>query len=110
MFIKAAILLAALTATANAAVVDFFNDNNCQDFSYSRNIYDNTCGPTGGFQSFRVTADGGNFQRLTAYSRNACAGASTACIDAYGNYGCVSATNVNGGSNAMSSGTDCGLV
>jgi hypothetical protein len=94
-------------ALANAAIVDLFADQNCETPAGSRNVYDDSCAPLGGFQSFRVTYQGGNGQYLTAYSPNNCNGGQTACISAQGDYGCHKAVNSRGGSNAMSSGHGC---
>ncbi|KAJ3507886.1 hypothetical protein NMY22_g16794 [Coprinellus aureogranulatus] len=72
-------LLAAISV--NAVVVDLFSDGNCQNHAGSRNVFDNSCAPLGGFSSFRITTRGGGDQLLSAYSRNACAGPVTACVD-----------------------------
>ncbi|KAH8726023.1 heterokaryon incompatibility protein-domain-containing protein [Phaeosphaeriaceae sp. PMI808] len=106
------ILLAIATgaAVSNAVVVDLFADTNCQVPAGNRNVWDNSCAPLGGFQSFRVTGSGGSGQQLSAYSRNACAGGVTACVGVGANGACVRATNDNGGSNAMSSSPVCGAV
>jgi len=105
------ISLAAITAfalLANAAVVDLFSDPDCRDHAGSRNVFDNTCARTGGFQSFRITSGGGSGQRVTAYSRNDCVAPSTSCTGADQVGACFRATNGQGGSNALSSYTFCG--
>lgn len=107
-FIKSTIALMAAFAFTNAAVVDLFSDTNCQVPAGSRNVWDNSCAPLGGFQSYRITSGGGGGQFISAYSRNACAGDVTSCVGA-GSGGCFQAINGNGGSNAMSSGTSCGV-
>lgn len=95
---------------SNAVVVDLFDDTDCNTPAGSRNVYDNSCAPLGGFQSYRITNSGGSGQQLSAYSRNACAGAVTSCTGVAATGGCIRATNDNGGSNAMSSSPVCGAV
>ncbi|KAJ3508772.1 hypothetical protein NMY22_g16509 [Coprinellus aureogranulatus] len=97
-------------AVSNAVVVDLFADTNCSIPAGNRNVFDNSCAPLGGFQSFRITGSGGSGQQLSAFSRNACAGPVTACVPVAATGSCVRATNDNGGSNAMSSSPVCGAV
>jgi hypothetical protein len=104
------ITLVAGAAVSNAVVVDLFADTDCQQPAGSRNVWDNTCAPLGGFQSFRITNSGGSGQQLSAYSHNYCAGPVTSCVGVGGTGDCVRATNDNGGSNAMSSSPVCGAL
>lgn len=97
-------------AVSNAVVVDLFADTDCNTPAGNRNVFDNSCAPLGGFQSFRITGSGGSGQQLSAYSRNACAGPVTACVPVSVTGDCVRATNDDGGSNAMSSSPVCGAV
>ncbi|KAK4445167.1 hypothetical protein QBC34DRAFT_413639 [Podospora aff. communis PSN243] len=61
--------------TANAAIIDMFRDKNCKEYVGTRNVWDNTCAPTGemGFESIRITAKGGFNQIITAYAADNCA-------------------------------------
>ncbi|KAF3000920.1 hypothetical protein E8E13_008529 [Curvularia kusanoi] len=102
--------LATSATLTSAVVVDLFADTNCNEPAGSRNIYENTCAPLGGFQSFRITGSGAGGQQLSAYSRNACAGPVTACTGVAATGDCQRATNDDGGSNAMSSSPVCGAV
>src|SRR4051812_3949346 len=54
----------------NAVVVDLFSDAACHIPAGGRNVWDNTCAPTSGFQSYRITFRGSHGQTLKAYSRN----------------------------------------
>lgn len=65
--------LLASTSLTSAVVVDLFADIDCTIPAGSRNVWDNTCAPLGGFQSFRITNSGGSGQQLSAYSKNYCA-------------------------------------
>ena len=91
-----------------AAVVDLFSDPDCRTPAGSRNVFNNTCARTGGFQSFRITSGGGSGQHITAYIRNNCVVPSTSCTDAGQVDACFRATNGQGGSNALSSYSFCG--
>ncbi|KAK0643985.1 heterokaryon incompatibility protein-domain-containing protein [Cercophora newfieldiana] len=86
MLFNVALLLAALLAPANTAIVDFFNDKKCQDFAFTRNIWDNVQGP----EASRATASptlclvlghrpGGGNQYLTTFSHHECAVPATSC-------------------------------
>lgn len=104
--------LIALTATlalTNAAVVSLFSDTNCANAAGTRNVEDNTCAALGGFQSYMITSGGGGGQLISAYSENSCLGAVTSCVGAGSLGTCFQSINGNGGSNAMSSGTSCGV-
>jgi hypothetical protein len=105
-----ALVAVLLTSTSNAAIMNFYSDQNCQNGAGSRNVYDNSCAPTGGFQSFMITSGGGSGQQITMYSRNACAGPYTACVGAGSVGTCFRSVNGNGGSNAVSSGPVCGAL
>lgn len=103
-----------LFATSQAYVVEMYGTKDCSGDSTSRNVYDNTCAYVDGFQSFKLTTEGGTMQQLSAYSRQACAGEITfhACADAEDGLAlgvCHQATNSNGGSNALSSYDSSGL-
>jgi hypothetical protein len=89
--------------TADAAIIDMFNDKNCTEFAGSRNIYDHTCAKTQGFESFRITATGGFRQLLTAYVHNDCIKPYTACTPASNAGPCIQAWRSDGASHAMSS-------
>ena len=106
---------AGIFAASQAYVVELFENPDCTGDSGSRNVYDNTCAYTQGFQSLKLTANGGDLQQLIAYSPQACAGEQTfhgcaAGIDSLEIGVCHQTTNSNGGSNALSSyssGGDC---
>ncbi|KAK5661111.1 hypothetical protein OQA88_11001 [Cercophora sp. LCS_1] len=101
-----AIIFAALVAAANAVVVNIYHDSGCEDFAGQRNVWDNTCAPTGSFSSFQMVSGGATGQVLRAYSRNACVVPETACARAYGNVfdtRCHEAYNDAGASNALGS-------
>ncbi|KAJ7206618.1 hypothetical protein GGX14DRAFT_457339 [Mycena pura] len=110
MQFKAIITLLAVAVTSNAVIVDLFSDPGCVTPAGNRNVFDNSCAPLGGFQSYRITGSGGSGQQLSAYSRNACAGPVTACTPVAATGSCVRATNDDGGSNAMSSSPVCGAL
>ena len=101
----------AFALLANAAVLDLFSDQNCQNWIGSRNVFDNTCA-TGvpGFQSYMITTAGGDGQVITTFSRDACAGPQTTCDGAGAVGECFPAFDSVGGSNAISSATLCGLA
>lgn len=105
------VAIAASAVTVNGAVVQLFASPNCQGASSYRNVYDNTCA-TGvmGFQSFKITSGGGGGQTVTTYSRDACVEPHYTCVGA-GDVGtCHNSFGTNySGSNAVSSGTACGL-
>ncbi|KAK4446276.1 hypothetical protein QBC34DRAFT_470040 [Podospora aff. communis PSN243] len=97
-------IVAALTAASNAVIVQLFSDTNCRVAAGERNVWDNSCAPTGGFQSYRITFPGAYGQKLLAYSRNACVAPHTSCVSASYRSGiCERATNAKGGSNALGS-------
>ncbi|KAF1347181.1 hypothetical protein BDV97DRAFT_358735 [Delphinella strobiligena] len=106
---------AGLFVASQAYVVELYETKDCSGSSTSRNVYDNTCAYVDGFQSFKLTTKGGKLQQLTAYSRQACAGATTfqgcaAGVDSMAIGVCHQAHNSKGGSNALSSyssGGDC---
>ena len=113
----AAILIsgAALLTTSQAYVVNLYGTTDCSGDATSRNVYDNTCAYTEGFQSLELTTNGGSLQQLIAYSPQACAGEQTfsgcaAGVDSLVIGACHQTTNSAGGSNALSSyssGGDC---
>jgi hypothetical protein len=65
-------LLFALTGLSHAFIADLFADQHGQIPAGTRNVYDNTCAPLGGSQSFRFTTSGGGNQCLRSYSYNNC--------------------------------------
>ncbi len=89
---------------SNAAIIEMYNDQNCGNSVGTRNIWDDSCA-TGvpGFQSFKITFVGGLGQQLNVWSRDACAGPLTACVNARNTGTCYLAVNGDGGSNAVSS-------
>ncbi|KAL1296495.1 hypothetical protein AAFC00_000007 [Neodothiora populina] len=104
---------AGISAVSQAYVVDIYDTKDCTGSARSINVYDNTCKYPGGFQSLKVTTQGGSSQQLTAYSRQACAGAQTLrkCVhgpDSVPVGQCFQTTNGNGGSNALSSYSSAG--
>ncbi|KAK5656892.1 hypothetical protein OQA88_4443 [Cercophora sp. LCS_1] len=101
---KLSLATATLVLAANAAVVQLFSDRYCKEPAGERNVWDNTCAPTGGFQSYRiVTSATDEHQRLRAYSKNLCLDKVTSCSKAQASEGCYRATNEDGGSNALGS-------
>ncbi len=96
-------LAMAFFSTANGAIVQFYSDTACKNAAGSRNVYDNTCAPTGGFQSYKITTGGGVGQVLRAYGPNNCGGAVTSCQAAETSNNCYQATDSHGGSNAIGS-------
>lgn len=103
--------LLAGASISNAVIVDLFADPNCETPAGSRNVFDNSCAPLGGFQSFIITFSGGSDQVLTSYGPNDCVTPTTACLSAAIVTGdCISAVNSAGGSNAMGSGPGCGII
>ena len=109
-FTTSILAILATAAITNAVVVDLFSDTDCQVPAGSRNVWDNSCAPLGGFQSFRITGSGGSGQQLSAYSKNYCADKVTACVGVSATGDCQRATNDNGGSNAMGSSPVCGAL
>lgn len=113
--IASLIAIAGLFASSQAYIVDMYDSTDCSGDSTSRNVWDNTCAYTSGFQSFSLNTYGGALQQLVAYSPQACAGEQTfsgcaAGVDALTIGACHQATNSDGGSNALSSyssGGDC---
>ncbi|KAK8216216.1 hypothetical protein HDK77DRAFT_425485 [Phyllosticta capitalensis] len=106
--------LAAFFTATQGFVVTMYDNDDCTGASRSRNVWDNTCAFTDGFQSFKMTTHGGKLQQLTAYSRQACAGTSTkkvcaAGVNAVDLNKCIKARNSNGGSNALSSYSNGGV-
>lgn len=99
---------AGLFVASRAYVVELYDTKDCAGAPRSRNVYDNTCAYTSGFQSLKLTAHGGKLQQLSAYSKQACAGSKTAHGCAAGVNSlklgvCHQATDSSGGSNALSS-------
>ena len=99
---------AGMFVASQAYVVELYNNPDCTGDSGSRNVYDNTCAYTQGFQSLMLTGNGGALQQLTAYSPQDCAGEQTfqgcaAGINSLQIGVCHQTTNGNGGSNALSS-------
>ena len=99
------ITTAFLAASSQAYVIRVWTEPNCRGAAAERNVYDGTCAPTGGFQSFQLLTYGGNTQVLTAYSRNACAGGETrsGCAGGRNRLPLNECINTNGGSNALGS-------
>ncbi|KAJ4332641.1 hypothetical protein N0V95_009611 [Ascochyta clinopodiicola] len=110
LFTTTILSLLSLSSLSTAVIVDLFADTDCREPAGSRNVWDNSCAPLGGFQSFRITGSGGSGQQLSAYSKNYCADKVTACTDVSATGYCQRATNDNGGSNAMSSSPVCGAI
>lgn len=107
-FFSTIAVAATMVLSTQAVVVNLYSDQNCQNPAGQRNVYDNTCAPTGGFQSFSIDTYGGSLQKLIVWSRNACAGDQTNKVCAQGRNkpglgACFRAYNGNGGSNALSS-------
>ncbi|KAJ5805356.1 hypothetical protein N7474_011243 [Penicillium riverlandense] len=104
-------IMGAYALLANAAIVEMYSDQDCQISVGSRNVWDNTCA-TGvpGFQSFMITTAGGSDQSLTTYSPDACALAYIACVGAGSVGTCYRSYDNDGGSNALSSSTECGMA
>ena len=105
---------AGLFVASQAYIVEMYENTDCTGSSSSRNVYDNTCAYTGGFQSLKLTTNGGANQQLTAYSPQDCAGAQTfqgcaAGIDSLKIGECHQTTNSAGGSNALSSYSSAGV-
>lgn len=94
-----------LTTSTSAYVVQMYPDPDCGGEPTERNVFDNTCAFTGGFQSFKMTVHGGNLQQMTAYSRQACAGTTTAqhCAAGVNAIELDECFNTDSGSNALSS-------
>jgi hypothetical protein len=105
-----ALVAAFLSSSTNAAVLNLFSDRNCKTPAGNRNVWDNTCAPVGGFQSYMIVTAGGIDQAVTTYSRNACAGDQTTCNSASSLNICYPAFNSQGGSNAIGSGPACGII
>jgi len=102
------IFLALFTAlfmalSANAALITLFSDTECKNAVESVNVWDNTCLKTGGFQSFVITYQGGDSQRIRAYTRNDCVAPESACVWADQLVQCIRATGGDGASHALSS-------
>ncbi|PPR06186.1 hypothetical protein CVT24_000728 [Panaeolus cyanescens] len=102
------IAAAALTGLSQAYVVQLYTGTECTGDSWERNVWDNTCAHEKGFQSFRMTTNGGSLQLMTIYSPQACAGVSTfqGCVTGVNSITlgqCFNAVNGAGGSNALSS-------
>jgi hypothetical protein len=108
--LKTIIAVAAFLSTTNAAVLNLYSDKNCKNAAGNRNVWDNTCAPVGGFQSYIITTAGGINQAITTWSPNDCAGTQTSCNSASSLNICYQAFDSQGGSNAISSGLACGLV
>ena len=100
---------ASLFLTSQAYVVELYGTTDCTGASTSRNVYDNTCAYTQGFQSLKLTTNGGGTQQLIAYSPQACAGTQNfhgcaAGVDCLKIGECHKTTDGSGGgSNALSS-------
>ncbi|KAE9364513.1 hypothetical protein N431DRAFT_474103 [Stipitochalara longipes BDJ] len=103
-------LVAAFLSTANAAVINMYSDSNCQNYVGNRNVWDNTCAATGGFQSYMITTEGGDNQQISTYSPNNCSGSYLSCNGARSTGVCYASYNSAGGSNAISSSTSCGVA
>jgi hypothetical protein len=94
----------------NAAIVDLYEDKECKHKVDTRNVWDNSCAQTVGFQFMNITYPGGHRQWLSTFSKNVCIGVRTrACMPAVlftspfaDETGCISTTNSLGGSNAIS--------
>lgn len=112
LFTKSLLFAGAFVAAANAAVVEVFSDQNCQNSKGTTNVWDNSCDTNmpNYFQSFKITEQGGHDQQITAYIRNACAGAQGACHGATQVGQCFTSFGANGASNALGSSTHCGVV
>ena len=103
---------AGLFVASQAYVVELYANTGCTGSSSSRNVYDNTCAYTQGFQSFKFTTQGGALQQLTAYSPQDCAGEQTyqGCAAGVDSLTIGQCYQTSEGSNALSSyssGGDC---
>ena len=96
---------AALFVASQAYVVELYGSTDCTGGSTRRNVWDNTCAYTDGFRSLRLKKNGGTFQQLTAYSRQACAGTTTlqGCASGVNSLPIDNCVRTSGGSNALSS-------
>lgn len=78
-------IMAGLSATGSAFVIDTFSDDNC-DNSVQKgvNIYDNTCatGPKG-FKSYKITTWGGKHQKGYFFTTGGCGSLPTALGSGY---------------------------
>ncbi|KAM3517277.1 hypothetical protein MY4038_010321 [Beauveria bassiana] len=64
--------LIALVGTAHAAIVKIYHDRNCQVEAGERNVWDNTCAPTGSWSSFKIVYNGGATQKIRGHHANNC--------------------------------------
>jgi hypothetical protein len=106
-----AIMGGAYVVLTNAAIIEMFSNQNCQNSVGSYNVWDNTCATgVSGFQSYIITMAGGSDQDITTWSRDACAGVYTTCNNVRSIKVCYLAFDSSGGSNATSSAVACGFV
>ena len=112
MYTKLAFVALASAITTNASVMTLYSGPDCTGTAQEGvNVYDNTCAAwANGFQSFILTSGGAGGQVISTYSPDSCAGATYACVGA-GDLGtCFNSFGVNySGSNAVSSGPNCGV-
>lgn len=108
-------LAAMYIGASHGFIVTLWTEPDCKGDAASRNVFDNTCAPTGGFQSFQITTYGGETQQLAAYSMNDCVLplTYTACADGGSDSSPAlgACLNTSAGSNAIgstSSGGSCG--
>lgn len=109
MLAKAFTITITLAATCNAAIVQLYSDNQCNNWVGERNVWDNTCATMGemGFSSYKITTSGGGNQVLSSYVMDACLCAVSSCKEAWKVGECVNAIIEEGSSHAMSSYTFC---
>ena len=111
MHLSTLLSTAFLVASTNAAIVSFFNDLECTDFTKALNVYDNKCSASiGGYQSFKITTKGADDQVLFAWSGTLCGIGSAPNNATHGSKTdmCIHALGPQGGSNSMSSGWQLG--
>lgn len=94
-----------LIAASQAYVVRLWTGDNCTGAAAERNVYDDTCAPTGGFASLQLIVYGGEYQFMTAYSANACSLPSTftGCMSGSTKLPLETCFNVESTSNALGS-------
>ena len=100
--------------TSNAFVAELYSDQHCTNLVDTRNIWDDTCATTVGFQSFKIITSGSYIQYGRAYSPSTCFYDDDRMMDCvYAGPGgalgeCRTTFNKDGGANALISlGTPC---
>lgn len=104
MMLKTLAVVAFAISGTNGAIVKLYHDRNCQQEAGERNVWDNTCAPTGAWSSFKIVYDGAWGQIIRGHHTNNCWDGSTgACTEAVASDQCFDCNKGDTSCNSLGS-------